>query len=67
MATQAASPWSGGMVFDERFESWLKDFQRRHGLEADGIVGPVTLLHLMAPTIVSPRLALRHEFTAQDS
>jgi murein L,D-transpeptidase YcbB/YkuD len=38
------------------FESWLMAFQRRHGLEADGIVGPNTLLYLMAPTIAQPRL-----------
>lgn len=67
MASHAETPWTGGTEFNERFESWLKDFQRRHGLNADGIVGPVTLLHLMAPTIISPRLATRHELTAQES
>lgn len=67
LAAQADSPWNGGTAFDGAFESWLKTFQRRHGLEADGIVGPVTLLHLIAPTISSPRLATRHELTAQDA
>jgi len=67
LAAQADFPWIGGGEFDEGFESWLKGFQRRHGLVADGIVGPETLLHLMAPTITSPRLATRHELTAQDS
>jgi general secretion pathway protein A len=67
MATRADSPWSGGSAFDEQFEDWLKGFQRRHGLDADGIVGPVTLLYLMAPTITQPRLASNHELTAQDS
>lgn len=67
LASRADTPWTGGSEFNERFESWLKDFQRRHGIDADGIVGPVTLLHLMAPTIASPRLATRHELTAQES
>lgn len=67
LAGQADIPWTGEARFDRAFESWLKDFQRRHGLEADGIVGPVTLLHLMAPTISSPRLVLSQELTAQES
>lgn len=67
MAREADVPWRGGTEFDPGFENWLMEFQRRHGLEADGIVGPVTLLHLMAPTISSPRIAERHELTAQDS
>jgi peptidoglycan hydrolase-like protein with peptidoglycan-binding domain len=67
MAKQADVPWNGGPEFNAGFESWLMEFQRRHGLEADGIVGPVTLLHLMAPTIDSPRLVERHELTAQES
>lgn len=67
LAGQADTPWTGDARFDHAFESWLKDFQRRHGLVADGIVGPVTLLHLMAPTISSPRLVLSQELTAQES
>jgi general secretion pathway protein A len=56
MATFAEPPWSGGSEFDEQFESWLISFQRRHGLKPDGIVGRVTLLYLLAPTISHPRL-----------
>jgi general secretion pathway protein A len=67
LAGRAEFPWMGDGEFDEGFESWLIGFQRRHGLVADGIVGPETLLHLMAPTISTPRLATRHELTAQDS
>ncbi len=58
MATQASPAWTGGGVFDAGFESWLMDFQRRHALEADGIIGPRTLLYLMAPTITEPRLSM---------
>ena len=58
MATYAEPPWQGSGVFDASFESWLKAFQRRHGLDADGIVGPNTLIYLMAPTIDQPRLRL---------
>lgn len=65
LARQAESPWTGESEFNEGFENWLKGFQRRHGLEADGIVGPVTLLYLMAPTISSPRLLDRPQFAAQ--
>jgi general secretion pathway protein A len=56
MSTLAEPAWSGGRVFDERFESWVKGFQRRNGLKADGIIGPRTLMYLVAPTIVEPRL-----------
>jgi general secretion pathway protein A len=57
MAAFAQPAWSGSRVFDEQFESWLMAFQRRNGLKVDGIVGPNTLIHLMAPTISEPRLA----------
>lgn len=67
MAAQADPPWTGGMQFNESFKTWLETFQRRNGLEADGIVGPVTLLHLMAPTISSPRLAAPGARTAKES
>lgn len=60
MAAQAEPPWQGEARFDMEFESWLKSFQRSHGLLDDGIVGPQTLLYLMAPTIVEPRLELEN-------
>ena len=56
MAGQASPAWPGGEVFDASFEMWLMAFQRQHGLDADGIIGPRTLLYLMAPTITEPRL-----------
>jgi murein L,D-transpeptidase YcbB/YkuD len=43
-------------VFDAAFELWLKTFQLRNGLEADGIVGRNTLLHLMTTSIEEPQL-----------
>jgi general secretion pathway protein A len=58
MAEFAESPWSGEQEFDAGFETWLMGFQVRNGLKADGIVGPNTLIHLMAPTITEPRLVL---------
>ncbi len=56
MAALAEPAWDGKPVFDENFESWLIAFQRRHGLQADGIIGPRTLMYLVAPTITEPRL-----------
>ena len=56
MATMADEPWQQGTAFNASFESWLLTFQRQHGLVADGIIGPQTLLYLMAPTITEPRL-----------
>lgn len=56
LAAGVDTPYTGEPVFDEQFENWLKSFQLRHGLEADGIVGPNTLVYLMAPSIPDPRL-----------
>ena len=56
MAALAQPAWNGDGVFDENFEAWVMAFQRRNGLVADGIVGPNTLIHLMAPMIAEPRL-----------
>jgi len=56
MAAFAEPAWSGSGLFDENFESWLMAFQRRNGLQADGIIGPRTLMYLVAPTIAEPRL-----------
>jgi len=56
MAALADPAWIGGGLFDEDFENWLMSFQRRNGLQADGIIGPKTLMYLVAPTIVEPRL-----------
>jgi general secretion pathway protein A len=56
MATRVDVPYHGEKVFDAAFELWLKTFQRRNGLEADGIVGPNTLLHLITGSIEEPQL-----------
>lgn len=56
MAARADQPYLGPLVFDEAFEDWLIAFQSRNGLEADGIVGPRTLLYLMRFSIEEPRL-----------
>jgi general secretion pathway protein A len=58
MAALATPPWLGGNEFDLQFENWIKDFQKSHGLPNDGIIGPQTLLYLMAPGISEPRLEL---------
>ena len=56
MATRVDVPYHGGQVFDAAFEEWLKNFQIRNGLRADGIVGRNTLLYLMTASIDEPQL-----------
>jgi peptidoglycan hydrolase-like protein with peptidoglycan-binding domain len=56
MAARVDDPYNGEQIFDAAFELWLKDFQIRNGLEADGIVGRNTLLHLMTASIDEPKL-----------
>lgn len=56
MAMLVDLPYHGGQVFDAAFELWLKAFQLRNGLNADGIVGRNTLLHLMVGSIKEPGL-----------
>ncbi len=56
MAARVDVPYDGESVFDAAFERWLKGFQTRNGLEADGIVGRKTLLHLMTASINEPQL-----------
>jgi general secretion pathway protein A len=56
MAARVDDPYNGEQIFDAAFELWLKAFQIRNGLEADGIVGRNTLLHLMTASIDEPKL-----------
>jgi len=56
LAALAEEPFTGRAEFGAEFERWLVAFQVRHDLEADGIVGPKTLLYLMRPSIRQPSL-----------
>ena len=56
MAARVNVPYQGAQLFDASFEHWLKGFQLRNGLEADGIVGRHTLLYLMTASIEEPQL-----------
>ena len=56
MATRVDVPYHGEQVFNTAFEEWLKSFQTRNGLQADGIVGRNTLLYLMTASIDDPQL-----------
>jgi general secretion pathway protein A len=62
MATRVDEPYYGGHVFDAAFENWLKSFQIRNGLTADGIIGRNTLLHLMTASIEEPQLLQEWEY-----
>ncbi len=61
MASRVAMPYHGERVFDYAFENWLKNFQARNGLAADGIVGRNTLLYLMTASIEDPQLLAHWE------
>lgn len=58
MASKLEYPFddTGSDVFDEKFTLWIRAFQRRSGLLDDGIIGPETLVFLMAPGMDEPRL-----------
>ncbi|NOR18738.1 MAG: AAA family ATPase [Xanthomonadales bacterium] len=56
MATRVDVPYHGEQIFNADFERWLKSYQIRNGLEADGIVGRKTLLYLMTASIEEPRI-----------
>ena len=56
MAARVDVPYQGAQLFDASFEHWLRGFQMRNGLEADGIVGRNTLLYLMTASIEEPQL-----------
>ena len=56
LAAMADAPYSGQPAFGAELENWLLGFQQRYGLDADGIVGPRTLLYLIRPSISEPEL-----------
>ncbi len=53
MASKLTPSWQGEISeqADPQFASWLRMFQRNWGLEDDGIIGPETLLYLIAPSL----------------
>jgi general secretion pathway protein A len=55
-----APAWTGGTgeQYDEEFRRWVADFQRRHGLNDDGLIGPATRLFLKAPHEGAPALLI---------
>lgn len=47
-AEDPESAWAGGLdpVYDAGFATWVRQFQRRHGLREDGMAGPETRLFM---------------------
>jgi len=60
-ADLAAQPWTGPIDdrYDEAFARWVSDFQREHGLNRDGMIGPATRLFLGVPRLSGPGLVNR--------
>jgi len=56
MAARVNLPYHGEQIFEADFEDWLKRYQVRNGLQADGIVGRKTLLYLMTASIDDPHI-----------
>jgi len=50
--------WTGAVddTYDDAFRDWVAGFQRRHGLNQDGMIGPATRLFLRAPHEDAPIL-----------
>ncbi|NBB93301.1 MAG: AAA family ATPase [Gammaproteobacteria bacterium] len=51
-------PWTGPVDadYDEAFQNWVADFQRLHGINDDGLIGPATRLFLGVPHEDAPAL-----------
>lgn len=47
--------------YDEAFQRWVTDFQRHHGIGADGMIGPETRLFLKVPHLGGPNLVTNHD------
>ncbi|MEE4305101.1 MAG: AAA family ATPase [Wenzhouxiangella sp.] len=62
-AESAPQPWTGGVdgTYDEPFRDWVVAFQRRHGLNEDGVIGPATRLFLRAPHGDAPILLTEND------
>jgi general secretion pathway protein A len=65
-AQLAAEGWSGPLdeTYDQQFTRWVEGFQRRNGLQDDGVIGPVTRLFLKAPHLDGPSLV--YDFNGAD-
>ncbi len=59
-------PWTGAVdeIYDPQFTRWVEAFQRRNGLQDDGVIGPVTRLFLKAPHLDGPSLI--YDFNGAD-
>lgn len=57
-ARSEPEPWTGEVdaIYDEPFRDWVAAFQRRQGLNDDGVIGPATRLFLRAPHDDAPML-----------
>jgi len=57
LATRATTdPWTGEVDadYDEGFRNWVAEFQHRHGIRDDGVIGPATRLFLGVPHEQAP-------------
>lgn len=62
-AQRGPQAWTGAVnaTYDEPFRDWVVAFQRRHGLNEDGFIGPATRLFLRAPHGDAPMLLIEND------
>ncbi len=64
LAESVSEPrWTGPRDdrYDESFQRWVTEFQRYHGIGADGMIGPETRLFLKVPHLGGPNLVTNQD------
>jgi general secretion pathway protein A len=62
-ARTESAAWTGDIdaEYDRVFRDWIVNFQRRHGINDDGVIGPATRLFLGVPQETAPALLTKQD------